>query len=345
MVLALSPSLRWWFGLALAGACAGALPQEAGTPPVALDRSDVRARLLRMHDAASHRNFQGTFVVSAGRTMSSARIAHYCEGGNQFERIDTMDGQLRRVLRRNEVVHTLWPQSRVALVEHRELMGSFPALLRDGDDQVSSSYEMRSQGYERVADHEAEVLVLRPKDRQRYAQRLWAERGTGLLLRVEVLGEHDEVLESSAFSQVSIGVKPQPEVVTQPMNRLEGYRVLRPTLHATQLAAEGWSLDVPVSGFRQVQCVKRPFDADDGAGGHATEAVQSIYSDGLTSVSVFIEPFDPRRHAAFVQVATGATQTLSRRVGDAWITVVGDVPPTTLQAFATALQRVPAKPR
>ena len=53
---------------------------------------EVRAWLLRIHEAATHRNFQGTFVVSGGGAVSSARIAHFCEGPNQFERSESLDG-------------------------------------------------------------------------------------------------------------------------------------------------------------------------------------------------------------------------------------------------------------
>ena len=35
----------------------------------------------------------------------------------------------------------------------------------------------------------------------------------------------------------------------------------------------------------------------------------------------------------------GPTQTLMRRQGDWWITVVGDVPAVTLKAFAAGLER------
>src|SRR5437870_7221521 len=96
------------------GAHAAGPAQGKSEPP------EVRSWLMRIHDAASHSNFQGTFVVSAGGTVSSARIAHFCEGSNQFERIESLDGQARHVFRYNDVVHTVWPQARVALVEQRE---------------------------------------------------------------------------------------------------------------------------------------------------------------------------------------------------------------------------------
>jgi len=89
-----------------------------------------------------------------------------------------------------------------------------------------------------------------------------------------------------------------------------------------------------------VSCVKRPLDDDaGGGGGGASEAVQTIYSDGLTYVSVFIEPFSPERHTRPMLTTIGATQTLMRRQGDWWITVVGDVPAATLKSFAAGLER------
>jgi len=186
------------------------------------------------------------------------------------------------------------------------------------------------------------VLLLLPKDARRYGYRLWADRQSGLLLRAEVLGEHNEVLEASAFSDVTIGVKPQPDSVLLPMKKLDGYRVTRPKLAPTTLEAEGWTLKSTVPGFGAVSCVKRAAmdpAGDDGAG--APPMLQSIYADGLTYVSVFIEPFNPRRHVRAMHTNVGATQTLMRRQGDWWVTVVGDVPAATLKQFANALERKP----
>jgi sigma-E factor negative regulatory protein RseB len=331
---------RYLFAIALAGACSVLVPAQAQDVATALEPREVRSWLMRVHQAADHHNFQGTFVVSAGGSVSSARIAHYCDGRNQFERVESLDGQMRRVFRHNNVVHTLWPQSKLALVEQRESMSSFPALLQGGDDRIVDSYEVRSLGTDRVAGHEAHVLHLRPKDSHRYGYRLWAEKASGLLLRAEVLGEHDEVIESSAFSDVVIGVKAQPESVLQPMTRLDGYRVLRPSLTPTRLEEEGWSLRSPPPGFRQVSCVRRPLEAGaDALRASVPDVLQSIYSDGLTYVSVFIEPFNAGRHGKPIQTSLGATQTMTRRQGDWWITVVGDVPLATLRTFFGALER------
>jgi sigma-E factor negative regulatory protein RseB len=242
-------------------------------------------------------------------------------------------------------VTTLWPATKVAMVEQRDLLAQFPALLQAGDDRIADFYEVRPQGVERVAGHEANVLLVKPRDGYRYGYRLWADQGSGLLLRADVLGDRSEVLESSAFSDVSINVKPQPESVLSPMKKLDGYRVVRPVLTPTRLEAEGWTMREAVPGFRQVSCVKRPMDASgerlaasDGEPA-GQQVLQTIYSDGLTYVSVFIEPFNPQRHTRPMMASVGPTQTLMQQQGDWWVTVLGDVPPATLRLFAKGLER------
>jgi sigma-E factor negative regulatory protein RseB len=331
--------------LAMAGVFCSFLPSASAQSAAAqspVEPKEVRSWLMRIHEAASRQNFQGTFVVSAGGAVSSARIAHYCDGNNQFERIDSLDGQTRHVYRHNELVHTVWPQQRVAMVEQRDMLTSFPALLQIGDDRIADFYDVRAQGADRVAGHEASVLLLRPRDALRFGYRLWAEKASGLLLRADVLGERGQILESSAFSDVAIGVRSQPDTVLQPMKKLDGYRVVRPVLTPTKLEAEGWTLRQGVAGFRQVSCIKRPLDGvheAEQASGAAQQVLQTIFSDGLTYVSVFIEPFDAERHVRETQTIIGATQTLMRRQGEWWITVVGDVPAATLRSFAVGLER------
>ena len=124
MVLrALVPLALAWTVLAHAAPACGQ-PMPAASAP----QSDVRSWLLRIHDAAGRRNFQGTFVVSGGGYVASARISHFCEGPNQYERIESLDGKQRKVYRYNEVVHTVWPASHIAMIEQRGMLSSFPAV-------------------------------------------------------------------------------------------------------------------------------------------------------------------------------------------------------------------------
>ena len=98
-----------------------------------------------------------------------------------------------------------------------------------------------------------------------------------------------------------------------------------------------------VPGFAVVSCVRRALDAplrDQAASAPREQPLlQTVLSDGLTYVTVFIEPYSAERHPRPMNAAIGATQTLMRRQGDWWVTVVGDVPPATLKLFANGLER------
>jgi sigma-E factor negative regulatory protein RseB len=343
----LAASLPWIHAATLVlgvAAAIAAVPSPARAGGTVVSGPEARQWLLRMHNAATQRNYQGTLVVSADGAMSSSRIAHYCEGKDSFESVDMQDGQPRRVLRHNEQVLTLWPGAKTARLEQREAIQPFPSLLSGSEEQLFERYELVSEGPGRVAGFDAAVFVLRPRDGARFAQRLWAEQGSGLLLRADVVAADGRVLESSAFTDLSIGGKNKPvaaNTVQGALKQLEGWRVLKPSSQRTSLEAEGWQLKAQVAGFRQSSCVKRQMEpaADDNRQTPA-EVLHAIFSDGLTHVSLFIEPLRADRHRSG-GAANGATHTWMQAHGTHWITVVGDVPVTTLKQFAAALESKP----
>lgn len=320
----------WCLGLALLGA-AGA----AGAQPSPADGSQW---LVRVQQAAANLSYQGTMMFSAGGVVSSSRIAHICDGRQRYERIEALDGQARLQYRHNEQTLTVWPATRLARFEQRDPVAEFPALPAAATLRPQDSYEIQPLNKDRIAGHEADVLLLKPRDKHRFAQRLWADRETGLMLRNDVLGPGGEVLESSAFTDLAIGGKASPDAVLGPMRKLDGYKVSRPSFGRAQIEAEGWTLARSVPGFQLVSCSKRPLDASADATAPLT-VLQSVFSDGLAHVSVFIEPYDAQRHKQAMGTSLGATQTLTSRRGDWWLTVVGEVPMATVQQFEALFER------
>jgi sigma-E factor negative regulatory protein RseB len=337
-----APAIRFpWLGLVTLWAALGALQLAHAGPPDAsskpLPAQEARKWLARIHAAAHGRNYQGTLVFSADGALSSARVAHFCEGAQSYERVEVLDGRMQQVYRHNDRVFTLWPQSRVAVVEERDpRQASLRPVI---EPRAEEHYEVREQGSEHVAGREAQILLLSPRDSNRFAQRLWVDSRSGLMLRADVLGARQQVLESSAFSQVEIDVKPRPQTVLQPMKQLDGYRQVRPSPQPTQLGSEGWTLGAVPSGFELASCTRRPLDPADG--GAATPSVlQAVFSDGLTHVSLFVEPVDRARHSRALLTQVGATHTLMQPQGSEWwVTVIGDVPAQTLKQFHQALER------
>lgn len=341
---ALSPRAHWARRVSIAGLTAACLcpawawAQSASAPDGNGARGlDSRTWLLRVHEAAKQRNYEGTLVSSDAGSVTVWRVAHYFEADQQYERVDMLSGEAMTVLRHNDVVHKIWPQARQAEVEQRDVRAGSLALPSAVEQRITESYDLQPLGIGRVAGFEAEVVLLRARDSLRFSQRLWAERQSGLLLRADILGPNGQVLDWSTFSEVAIGVKPRPSLVTERVRRLDGYRVRRPAFLPTSLDNEGWQLGPLPAGFKPVQCAKRSLDPS----GASSEPVvlQAIYSDGLTHVSLFVEPFDARRHQAEFVGSIGATHTLRTRRDDQWVTVMGDVPTETLRRFVSALER------
>ncbi len=333
--------LPWrWLWTATLASCLIPIAAAGTDPAGLLGPAEAKAWLARIQTAAATGNYQGTMVFSTGATMSSSRVWHYTSGGQTWEHLEAMDGRQERIVRHNDAVHTLWPQSRVAVVERRDAITAWSTTPQRVEVQALDQYDLRAEGTSRVAGREAAVLLLEPRDTLRYALRLWADQASGLLLRADVLGAASPraVLESTAFSEVDIGQKPPPDGISQTMQvlgKLDGYRVLRPQQQQTTLEAEGWTLSRGVAGFRQVGCVRRGI----GIVGEESPVLQAVYTDGLTVVSLFVELFKPERHRSEQQLQQGATATWMLRRGEHWITVVGDVPMATLRQFADALER------
>lgn len=307
---------------------------------LAVAGDDPRSRLARMHQAAHERNYQGTMVFTAAGVVSSSRVAHFSVGEQSYERIEALDGRMQKVYRHNEAVHTLWPQSSVMVIETRGASDRRALLMQTVEPGALEQYELKPEGHERIAGREAEVFLLQPRDELRYAQRLWADQASGLMLRADVLNNARGVLESSGFSEVEIGVRAQPESVLQPLRKAAGYKVLRAQHVPTQLESEGWLMARALPGFRLASCVRRPLEASAADEARPQQQMlQAVYSDGLTHVSLFIEQFDAARHRKEVQGQLGATSTLMQRRGEHWITVMGDVPMPTLRQLLDSLER------
>jgi len=311
-----------------------ALAQSAGVAP------PLNAWLMRVHQAARQSVYTGTFVVSAGGNMASARIWHVCDGSQQLERVESLSGTPRAIFRRNDQVITFFPASRVAIAEVRESLGLFPNLLKSNDSSIGDFYQLKSIGYDRIAGFDADVFQLVANDQLRYGYRVWSEKKTGLIMQLQTLDLDGRVLEQAAFSELQLDVPVSVGKLSRMMAHTEGYRILRPDLQKTDAQTQGWTLRSAVDGFKPMGCYQRPAAVAAGPGGNGQKTMQWIFSDGLATVSIFAEAYDSRRHVR--EGATdmgGATHTLTRRIGDWWATVVGEVPPITLNAFAQALER------
>jgi sigma-E factor negative regulatory protein RseB len=313
----------------------------AHAQPSAAASSQLRDRsasewLVRMHEASKLRSYVGTFVVSSiGGGMSIARIWHAYDGDVQLEKVESLTGAPRSVYRRNEQVVTFFPETHVVRTEKRDSLGIFTNLIKSSDSSIPDFYAARRLGSDRVAGFEADVVQLAPRDALRFGYRIWSERRSGLVVKLQTLDGDGNVLEQSAFSELALDVPVRADKLTQMMGATHGWRVENLDIARTTAESEGWQLRAPPPGFKPISCYKRRT-----AGASSPEGtMQWVFTDGLAAVSLFAEPFDARRHVQEGLFSSGATQTLTRRVSEWWVTAVGEVPPATLRAFAQALER------
>ena len=308
-------------------------PARNGAAPSVQEKS-IHAWLERLHEAARRRAYIGTFVVSSGPEIAASKIWHVCDGTQQLERIETLTGAPRTTIRRNDEVVTFSPDTKVALRERREALRLFPDVLRAPGQQIEALYGARAHGQERVAGFDALVVDFVPKDSLRYGYRIWSEKSTGLVVKLQTRDGAGQVLEQVAFTELQLDAPVKMDALIKQMDNTAGYQVVKPELRKTTPDAEGWRLKQEVPGFQSMSCHARGDVA-----GRASPTVQWVFSDGLASVSLFLETFDPKRHTKEKRMSTGATHTLSRRLGDHWVTALGEVPPETLSLFVQSLER------
>jgi sigma-E factor negative regulatory protein RseB len=332
------PGLRRWGAVALLALTSGlAVPVHAQSAASAQTGTrSVNEWLSRMHEGSRQRAYIGTLVVSAGSSMSASKIWHVCDGNQQMERIDTLTGTPRTTIRRNNDVITFVPEAKTALVEKRDSLGMFPELLRTPSNLIPQFYQAREVGVQRVAGHLADMVEILPRDELRFGYRIWSEQQSGLVVKLQTLGQQGGVLEQMAFSELQLDAPVSMDKLKKLMKDTRGYEVHKPALKKTTAEAEGWRLKEPVPGFSAMSCHTRDSGTAQPPG---AAPMQWVFSDGLASVSLFVEPFDPQRHLQESSAVVGATHSVSRRVGEHWLTVLGEVPDQTLRRFAMALER------
>jgi sigma-E factor negative regulatory protein RseB len=294
--------------------------------------------LDRIQQAAQQQNYEGTFVYQRGAFVQSSRIAHYAtKNDGEYEQIESLDGKPRKLLRHNDDLYTFVPERKLCVVEKRQNKDAFPALLTAGGDQVLTVYTPKMLGADRVAGIDSQVVELDPKDAFRFAYKLWADSKTGLLLRAQTLDpSNGQVLEQLSFTQVRIGVPLDKASIVAGMRNTAGWTVVRPPLEPVDMEAQGWNFGATVPGFHKIRELRRPMAARD-SNDPPIPVDQAVFSDGLAAISIFVEPVEHNSRKEGTG-SSGATHVLVKRRGDYWITLLGEVPQTTLQQFASAIE-------
>ncbi|MFC3339676.1 MucB/RseB C-terminal domain-containing protein [Paracandidimonas soli] len=319
-----------WMGLA---ACAGQAWAQAPAADASEQGRAVVELLTRIQDAARELDYAGVFAHQQGSALMSSRIVHVVDGTGERERLELLDGEPREFLRHNETVQCLIPEQKI-IIRERSRGDRFPAIMLGDGQDLDQYYRVRShEAVGRVAGHECHVHELIPVDSLRYGYRLCTDAKTHLLLKLQVLSPEHGVLDQIAFTSLQLGKDVTPDQL-EPSWDTAGWQVLEPRKTHADFARKGWRISVP-AGFRTITQLSRPMS-------ESRRVEQLVLSDGLAAISVFIEPFgdgEPGRSAG--SVSKGSLNIQKLRIGDFWMTAVGDVPSAALQDLIERTQFVP----
>lgn len=290
--------------------------------------------LTRASNAVRTTNYSGVLVYLRDGKMDTLRIVHRYKDGNERERLISLSGEPREIIRDNGMVTCVLPNQQVVLVARHAMQ----SLLSNVADLVSSglknNYEVKNIGSERLADRMCHVVAVQPKDQFRYGYRLLIDQKTNLPLKLELI-RNKKVLEQMMFTDIDFpknitdaALKPTFDthkfrwIRHQEVKTADAPKAVKGEWHATQLPA---GFRMAESGWRRV------------SGGSL--ARQLLFTDGIATVSAFIAQASD--HPFIGSTTMGAVNAYGRETDKHQITVVGEVPDATVKFIAEHIKRRP----
>ena len=291
--------------------------------------------LQQAANAAATLNYTGTITYQRRGAAETSRIVHLFENGVEMERISSLDGPPFEVVRVNDELTCYIPDARVMRIEPRTGRQGFPSLLPRQMTTLSQHFSVKKLEIERVAGQDAQVWLFEPNDEFRFWHKLWTELKTGLWLRGRVLDERGTVIEEITFSDIQIGGKISREQVKPTLaNSITNWRIDRALPFSGVKIDTGWMAKALPAGFVKVrETFMRTLP------GRTEPVSQLVYSDGLSSVSVYAAPLSAGETAAVGASVQGSHQVFSRQSNDQLITAFGEARPATVKAIANGLVR------
>ncbi len=293
--------------------------------------SEALALLKKIATASRNVNYAGTFVYQHANQVETSRIAHFADASGEYEKLETLDGPPREIMRNNDNVTCYLPETKTVVIEKRTAR-RFPALLPEQLSGIADNYTIRKGEQDRVAGYECRVIVLEPKDNLRYGHKFCVESVSGLPLRARMYNEKNEMVESFAFTQLTIGSGVSKDMLRSRFaSKSQSWRVDKSALQQTESPVDtGWVLKNQPLGFKKLTEMRRSI------AGRPAPISHIVYSDGLAAISAFIEPL-PKTPPPSGPTYQGAVNIYVKSHADQMVTVVGETPARTVKQIAESL--------
>lgn len=292
----------------------------------------------KMSSAMQNLNYTGTFVYLHDDEVETMKIYHSKLDGVEHERLVSLNGEAREIIRNADSVVCIWPGSKSVIVSKSQPRTPFPQFDPEQLTKLELTYDFRKSGHARVAGRHAKVIDIAPLDNYRYGYRLWVDAKTFLLLRSTMSDSDGNVAEQVMFTNVSYPSQMPLEMFNASITGKEHKWLTdipltiptEPVVNADIPGIDEMSLP---SGFELVSDKITPVAGTDFT------VRRLMYSDGLASLSVFVADAEDKSSGGILHGATSMGAVNAYGVQhDKWhATVVGEVPHATVKMLAESM--------
>ena len=288
--------------------------------------------IQKMSDAMRDLSYQGNFVYIHENQLESMSIFHVKNESGERERLLSLNGEAREVIRDNINLTCVWPSSKKIVIDSSRQNKFSPLFIPEDIASIGRHYEMNLVDRDRVANHDAVVIEIKPRDQFRYGLKLWINADNGLLLKSNLINERNEVVEQVMFTNIELLSKSQQSQMFDLPEIDDSFSIVRYHSGAAVENLEtdmNWQISNLPVGFWKESAVKRKVGESDRF------VQQIIYTDGLASLSVFIE----KQTAQTIQGETsmGAVNGFIYLINNYSVTAIGEVPAVTVRQVAESV--------
>ncbi|MGD2073586.1 MAG: MucB/RseB C-terminal domain-containing protein [Gammaproteobacteria bacterium] len=297
--------------------------------------SDARQWLERMSMAARSLNYSGIFVYQHHGRLEAMQVVHAMDEAGERERLFSLTGPEREVLRDNKVVTCILGDQQSVMVNRSRPRTSFPVSFPRELMGLERYYSFSVGGEDRVAGLDCKVVEVSPRDAYRYGRRLCVHEDSHLVLRSELTGPGNQVIEQVMFTSIEFPEKIPRDVLLPELNGTGFTWEHQPEQEPPRDEAAGasrWEVGTVPAGFMLTDHNWHHLSAQDAGVEHW------VYSDGLASVSVYIEK-SHQAHDSYSGVShRGALNAFGTMVSGYYVTVVGEVPRETVELIGNSVR-------
>lgn len=298
---------------------------------VSAQQAESAEHLLNsMRSAMAETTFRGIVAYSKSNQVENMEILHAVVGGVEREKLMSLNGPMREVVRHGHEVKCYFPDSGTVFIGAKPSGKSAFVDLPDDFLKLGAYYEFALGRRERIAQRDAQEVKINPRDDLRYGRRIWVDLASRLALKVELVDERDNVIEQMVFSSLQL----DPAIVTEEFDlSLSQQKLKWETSEHTPIPIESlrWRLQSVPPGFQIVSFSRVRQASPDRLIEHL------LLSDGLSSISVYFDRVGERLIVGQAREA-GAIHTFSRKIGDYAVTTMGEVPTKTVEYVGNGIR-------